>query len=149
MSTFDKLIREAVQAEVTRAVAPLAAAIARLQSQGDIASRIAAAVGGVARRGPGRPPKAAATKKATAGRRRGKPGRPPSEKRGCAVQKCKKSARSKGYCSAHYQKMRLLARTGRLPSDWVDNAPPGSVSNVVLPRGRAGAKALADHRKQG
>jgi hypothetical protein len=57
----------------------------------------------------------------------------------CAVIGCKRPSRSKGYCSAHYQKLRLLIRTGRRPKDWVDNAPPQSAKDIKLPRGRAAA----------
>jgi hypothetical protein len=53
---------------------------------------------------------------------------------------CKRPARSKGYCSAHYQKLRLLVRTHRRPADWVDDAPPQSARDVKLPRGRAAAR---------
>ena len=59
-----------------------------------------------------------------------------------------KKMRSKGYCAAHYQKFRMLSRTHRLPADWTEHASPGSVRDVVLPRGRAGAKALAEARKR-
>lgn len=58
----------------------------------------------------------------------------------CAVIGCKRPSRSKGYCSAHYQKLRLLIRTDRRPSDWSDNAPPQSAKDVKLPRGRAAAQ---------
>jgi hypothetical protein len=58
----------------------------------------------------------------------------------CAVMGCKRPSRSKGYCSAHYQKLRLLIRTNRRPADWVDDAPPQSAQEVKLPRGRAAAK---------
>ncbi|WNG31052.1 hypothetical protein F0U62_48855 [Cystobacter fuscus] len=61
--------------------------------------------------------------------------------RRCAVIGCKRPARSKGYCSAHYQKLRLLVKSGRRPASWVDDAPSQSVAEVVLPRGRAASKA--------
>ncbi|XXF77995.1 vegetative protein [Myxococcaceae bacterium GXIMD 01537] len=61
--------------------------------------------------------------------------------RGCAVIGCDRPARSKGYCSAHYQKLRLLIKTNRRPSDWKDDAAPQSVKDPVLPRGRAAAKS--------
>jgi hypothetical protein len=64
------------------------------------------------------------------------------------VKGCGRKQRSKGYCAAHYQKFRMLERTGRLPSDWVPNAEPNSVKNIKLPRGRAGAKALAELKKK-
>jgi histone H1/5 len=50
---------------------------------------------------------------------------------------CHRPSRSKGYCSAHYQKLRLLVKTGRRPASWVDDAAPRSVPEIVLPRGRA------------
>jgi hypothetical protein len=43
----------------------------------------------------------------------------------------------------------MLKETGRLPSDWVEDAEPQSVKNITLPRGRAGAKALAEAKKKG
>ncbi|WP_307733111.1 cell wall protein [Stigmatella ashevillensis] len=58
----------------------------------------------------------------------------------CAVIGCKRPSRSKGYCSAHYQKLRLLIRTNRRPADWNDDAPPQSAKDVKLPRGRAAAQ---------
>lgn len=63
-----------------------------------------------------------------------------SAERLCAVKGCKRPSRSKGYCSAHYQKLRLLIRTNRRPADWVDDAAPQSALEVKLPRGRAAAK---------
>jgi hypothetical protein len=75
-------------------------------------------------------------------------GRPPAarteEGKRCAVIGCKRPARSKGYCSAHYQKLRLLVKSNRRPEKWVDDAAPQSVPDVVLPRGRAASKALAE-----
>lgn len=64
--------------------------------------------------------------------------------RACAIIGCKRPSRSKGYCSAHYQKLRLLMRTNRRPSDWVDDARAQSVREVKLPRGRAASKALQE-----
>ena len=66
---------------------------------------------------------------------------------GPALIGCKRDARSKGYCAAHYQKLRMLSRTGRLPLGWAEYAQAHSVKDIVLPRGRAGAKALAAARK--
>ncbi len=75
-------------------------------------------------------------------------GRPPAarteEGKRCAVIGCKRPSRSKGYCSAHYQKLRLLVKSNRRPDKWVDDAQPQSVPDVVLPRGRAASKALAE-----
>ncbi len=63
-----------------------------------------------------------------------------SAERRCAVIGCKRPSRSKGYCSAHYQKLRLLIRTNRRPKDWVDDAAPQSARDLKLPRGRAAAR---------
>jgi len=138
--SFDKLLKDAVRDEVTRAIAPLAAAVEQLKSQGLIVGRLAAALGtGPARRG--RPVKVPVG--------RGKKGKASAGgQRVCALENCGRPARSKGYCAAHYQKYRMLEKTGRLPADWAEFAPEGSVKNVTLPRGRAGAKALAEARKK-
>jgi len=64
--------------------------------------------------------------------------------RACAIIGCKRQSRSKGYCSAHYQKLRLLMRTHRRPTDWKDDAPPQTVREMMLPRGRAASKALKE-----
>ncbi len=141
--SVDKAIREMVRDEVHSAVAPLVDAIQRLQANGDIVQRLSAALGG----GGGRSARLllSAGRGGKGRRTRGPRG---SNDRGCALQGCKRPARSKGYCAAHYQKFRMLARTHRLPADWIEHAAPGSVKDVVLPRGRAGAKALAEARKK-
>ena len=64
--------------------------------------------------------------------------------RPCAIIGCKRPSRTKGYCAAHYQKLRMLDRTKRLPDAWKDFAAPNSVEDVVLPRGRAASKALKE-----
>ena len=149
--SVDRAIRDMIRDEVEAAVAPLTQAIAQIQNQGGVLAQLQALLGGQ-RRGPGRPPnpfKALKLGRATAGRRRGGGERTNGQNdRGCALIGCKRPARSKGYCAAHYQKYRSLARTGRLPGDWKDFAPPASVKDVILPRGRAGAKALAEARKK-
>ncbi|MEW6431257.1 MAG: cell wall protein [Myxococcota bacterium] len=142
--SVDKLMRDMVRDEVARAMVPVMAAISELQAQGAVIARLASVLGGPLKRGPGRPPK---LKLAPVGKR-GRPARQAGESRLCALQGCKRPARSKGYCAAHYQKYRMLAKTNRLPPDWVENAPPGSVANVVLPRGRAGARLLAELKKK-
>jgi hypothetical protein len=138
--SFDKLLRGVVQEEVAKALAPLEAAIERLEQNSALTSRLAAALGAPVWRGPGRP---AGSKNVKRG-----PGRPPKDKRGCSIIGCRRPARSKGFCSAHYQKRRMLLATDRLPSDWKDDAPPASVKDLKLPRGRAGAKLLAESRKK-
>jgi len=110
-----------------------------------------------ARRGPApKPVKVAAPPVVKAGRKPKRSSRPlpaaesedESGPRMCAIEGCGRPARSKGYCAAHYQKFRMLQKTGRLPEDWVEFAPEGSVRNITLPRGRAGAKALADAKRK-
>lgn len=61
--------------------------------------------------------------------------------RACAIIGCKRPSRSKGYCAAHYQKLRMLTRSGRKPASWTEFAAPNSVPELVLPRGRAAHKA--------
>lgn len=123
--------------EVAQALDPVHAALAELQGNNAIIGRLSAALGQPTKRGPGRPPKSASL--ATPAKR----GRRPGAKHACAIEGCRRPSLSKGYCGAHYQKLRMLDRTGRLPSDWVANAAPGTVKNIALPRGRAGSKALA------
>lgn len=72
--------------------------------------------------------------------RRGRPAGRSVAARACAIIGCKRPARSKGYCGAHYQKLRMLTRTHRKPSAWTDFPPPNSVPDLVLPRGRAAHK---------
>ena len=145
--SVDKMLREMVADEVARALGPVHAALAELQGNGAIIARLASALGQPIKRGPGRPRKNAFAPTAVKvkGARRGRKG---TGGRECAVIGCGRPARSKGYCAAHYQKFRMLDRTGRLPSDWVADASPSSVKNLALPRGRAGAKALAEARKR-
>lgn len=94
-------------------------------------------------RGAGRGRKAAGTG-AVAAKGPGRRARTEGGGRGCAVIGCKRQSRSKGYCSAHYQKLRLLMKTNRRPAEWVDDASPHSVQDVLLPRGRAASKALKE-----
>lgn len=147
--SLDKYVGDVVRTEVQRVVAPLAGSLAALEAQ---MARMAQAFGGAAplKRGPGRPPKAASVVAASLGKKPGKrgPKAADGEKRACAIIDCDAAARSKGYCAAHYQKFRMLQKTDRLPAAWVADAAPGSVENIVLPRGRAGAKALADAKKK-
>jgi hypothetical protein len=148
--SVDKAIRDMVRDEVEAAIAPLTHAITQIQDQGGVLAQLQALLGGK-RRGPGRPPNPfKSLKVARVGRRRAAGGaRTHGENdRACALIGCRRPARSKGYCAAHYQKYRALDRTGRLPADWKDFAPPNSVKDIVLPRGRAGAKALAESRKK-
>ncbi|MCP3104158.1 cell wall protein, partial [Myxococcus sp. K15C18031901] len=79
----------------------------------------------------------------TGGKRRGRKPAAADGARVCAIIGCGKPSRTKGYCAAHYQKLRMLEKTNRRPSAWVDYAPPDSVEDIKLPRGRAASKALA------
>ena len=79
-------------------------------------------------------------------------GRKPAAEGGareCAINGCGKPSRTKGYCAAHYQKLRMLEKTGRRPTAWNDYAEPNSVDDIKLPRGRAAAKALAEAKNAG
>lgn len=132
--SVDKMMREMVASEVARALEPVNAAIAELRNNSALVGRLALALGQPIKRGPGRP----SQKTSQAGARRPKRGgqKSSSTKRECAVIGCGKRTLSRGYCAAHYQKFRMLDRTGRRPSDWVPDAAPASVQNIVLPRGR-------------
>lgn len=67
--------------------------------------------------------------------------------RTCAIIGCNRPNRTKGYCAAHYQKLRMLTQTDRRPAAWKDHAAAWSVEDIKLPRGRAGSKALAEHQQ--
>ena len=136
--SVDKMMREMVASEVARALEPVNAALAELQSNSAIIGRLALALGQPIKRGPGRP---AQKTPSVAGRgaKRGSRTNSSSTKRECAVIGCGKPTLSRGYCAAHYQKFRMLDRTGRRPADWVPDAAPASVQNIVLPRGRRAA----------
>lgn len=167
--SVDKAFREMVRNEIEAQLKPLrdlvsrleagTADLDRLRNVAEQLAPLASAVGPLfgasgrtvaapARRGPGRPARAAAAPAAaTGGKRRGR--KPASEggARECAINGCGKPSRTKGYCAAHYQKLRMLEKTGRRPSGWVDYANPNSVDDIKLPRGRAAAKALAEAQK--
>ena len=108
-----------------------------------------------ARRAPGRPPRSApaaaapaASSSSAGGKRRGrKPANTEGGARDCAIIGCGKPSRTKGYCAAHYQKLRMLEKTNRRPGEWKDYAEANSVEDIKLPRGRAAAKALAEAQK--
>lgn len=135
--------------EVARALAPIHAQLAALNANSAVIARLAAALGTPIKRGPGRPPKALTAGSVASSAPRGRPGRRSENSgRACAVIGCGRDARSKGYCAAHYQKYRMLDRTGRLPPGWVSDAAPNSVENIALPRGRAGAAAIAASKKK-
>lgn len=121
MASFEAAVRGMIRDEVARAIAPIQNVLDRL-------APLARAFGAA--------PRSTATRRNGVGttRVRGSQDRP------CALIDCGRTARSKGYCAAHYQKYRNLLRTNRLPPDWKENAEPGTVKDIVLPRGRAAAK---------
>ncbi|MCL2178888.1 MAG: cell wall protein [Proteobacteria bacterium] len=142
--SIEKALRQLISAEIDKRLEPLERATRALEAQSSVVNKLASLFGG-----PGMNLK------------RGQVGRPRKQKaqargvekasdsgRNCAITTCHRAARSKGYCAAHYQKFRMLARTGRLPSTWVEHASPSSIEDVMLPRGRAGARALAESRIQ-
>ncbi|MDC0712165.1 cell wall protein [Stigmatella sp. ncwal1] len=169
--SVDKAFREMIRNEIEVQLKPLRAVVARLEagtadleSLRSVVERLAPVAQAISplfgaqapktgKRPPGRPPRSAApaaavSAPASTGKRRG---RKPSEDgaRVCAIRGCGSPSRTKGYCAAHYQKLRMLTKTNRRPNAWVDYAPPNSVEDVKLPRGRAAAKALAEAAQSG
>lgn len=170
--SVDKAFRDMVRGEIESQVKSLRDQLAKLERAAediedlrnvvDRLSPLADLLGGGGGGGAARPaakkaapkpaarpaPKAAAPAPAPApvssagGKRRGR--KPAEGVRICAIIGCGKPARTKGYCAAHYQKLRMLEKTNRRPAEWVDYAPPNSVQDLKLPRGRAAAKALAE-----
>jgi hypothetical protein len=173
--SVDKAFREMVRNEIEAQLKPLrdlvsrleagTADLDRLRNVAEQLAPLASAVGplfGVAggggrggaapaRRGPGRPARAASAPAAVAsgGKKRGRKPAAEGGARECAINGCGKPSRTKGYCAAHYQKLRMLEKTNRRPSNWVDYAEPNSVEDIKLPRGRAAAKALAEAKNAG
>jgi hypothetical protein len=161
--SVDKAFREMIRNEIEVQLKPLRAVVSRLEAGTadldalrSVAERLAPVAAAMAplfgaqvpkpgKRGPGRPAKVA---QVSGGKRRG---RKPAAggARECAIIGCGSPSRTKGYCAAHYQKLRMLTKTNRRPSSWVDYAPPNSVEDVKLPRGRAAAKALAEAAQGG
>jgi hypothetical protein len=141
--SVDQTLREMIRNEVGAQLRPITRAVTQLEGLRSLADRLglSSLFGGApaARRGPGRPPGSGAK-----GRRRGRPRKVgmTAGDRGCAIVGCKNKSRTKGYCAAHYQKLRMLIRTNRRPAAWADHAAANSVPDVVLPRGRAASKAL-------
>ncbi len=159
--SVDKAFREMIRNEIEALLKPVRASIARLEegtqdldTLRNVAERLspmaaamaplfgAQAPKQVAKRAGGRPPKTTAAP-AAGGKKRG---RKPAGggARVCAIIGCGSPSRTKGYCAAHYQKLRMLTKTNRRPAAWVDYAEPNTVEDIVLPRGRAAAKALAE-----
>ncbi|KFE68625.1 hypothetical protein [Hyalangium minutum] len=163
--SVDKAFREMIRNEIEVQLKPLRAVISRieagtadLESLRSVAERLAPVAAAMAplfgaqvakpgKRGPGRPAKVAAPAPVvTGGKRRGrKPSAGGASE--CAIIGCGSPSRTKGYCAAHYQKLRMLTKTNRRPDSWVDYAKPNSVEDLKLPRGRAAAKALAQAKE--
>ncbi|REG20407.1 hypothetical protein ATI61_122107 [Archangium gephyra] len=167
--SIEKPLREMVQVELRGRLAPLHKAITRMDERLEVVERLVNIVQRLAPLAtrmqslqlalpgitlPGVTRGRGAVVPAARGAQAAEPvvparrGRPPAarteEGKRCAVIGCKRPSRSKGYCSAHYQKLRLLVKSNRRPDKWVDDASPQSVPDVVLPRGRAASKALAE-----
>ena len=139
---------------VAEQLAPLATAVGPLFGVASGSSRGSSAA--PARRGVGRPPRSASaptpapsssSSSSAGGKRRGRKPADEGGARDCAIIGCGKPSRTKGYCAAHYQKLRMLEKTNRRPGEWKDYAEPNSVEDIKLPRGRAAAKALAEAQK--
>jgi hypothetical protein len=130
-NAFRSLIRDEIESQLR----PLQDAVNRLDAFATQLAPLTSFLGGAApagpaspvRRGPGRPPKNALAA--------------PAPGTGCGIAGCERPPRSKGYCAAHYQKLRTLSLRNQRPAGWVDFPAPGTVEDVVLPRGRAAAKA--------
>ena len=141
--SVDKAFREMISAEVEQQLKSFQDTIARdlgalrafAERLGPIAGLLGVGELAIRRRGPGRPPGSGRKMKGRRGRRTRLPAGG-----ACAIIGCKRPSRTKGYCSAHYQKLRMLSRSNRRPGDWKDYAPPQSVTDLVLPRGRAAHK---------
>lgn len=158
--SIERPLREMVQAELRGRLGPLHKAVARMNARldvlaelDDIVHRLAPlatrmnSLQQLALPGVGAPVEGGRGRAQLVPAPRGRPTLMAAAEeagRRCAVMGCKRPARSKGYCSAHYQKLRLLVKTGRRPEKWTDDAKPQSVPDVVLPRGRAASKALAE-----
>ena len=118
-------VRRIVDAEMQRQMEPLRRAMQQLAEAAAVFTSEVGGGSGQSRRGPAK--KRVATKKGRAG-----PSAP--GKRKCAIKGCRKDARSKGYCGAHYQKRRnLLAKKHPAVTGWKDDAAPGTVDDVKLP----------------
>jgi len=150
--SVDQAFRRMIRREIENQLRPLQHVVARLQEGASdlgglraLAERLSPLAGlfssgssePAIQRRRGRPPGSTRAKRSRRGRRPGT-----ANDRGCAIKGCKNASRTKGYCAAHYQKLRMLIRTNRRPPAWTDYAPPNSVADIVLPRGRAAAKAL-------
>jgi hypothetical protein len=139
--SVDKAFREMIRSEVESQLRPLREAIGKLEQQTGSLDGLEGLLAQLA-------PFAALFKAAPATRTKARRAARPEGTRGCAIAGCGRTARTKGYCSAHYQKLRMLARSGRRPAEWIDFAIPDSVPDQVLPRGAAAARASPGLKKR-
>lgn len=153
-TTIDQVIRGVVRSEVRSALEGMQAAINGMRQHNAVVARLSAAFGGGINTNTGSvaPKRVRRSRKRAAPTSSGSAATSPAsasapvrtikrmENTGapCAIIGCPRPSRSKGYCAAHYQKFRMLQRSGRLPPDWREYAQPGTVHNVTLPRGRVG-----------
>jgi hypothetical protein len=166
--SVDKAFREMIRNEIEVQLKPLRDVVSRLESGTadldalrSVAERLAplaqvvgplfganasAAAGKAGRRPAAKAGRAVSAPVAAAagGKRRGRKPAVDGGARACAIKGCGKPSRTKGYCAAHYQKLRMLEKTNRRPNEWSDYADPNSVEDIKLPRGRAASKALAE-----
>ena len=147
VEAFSRMIAEATEKALDKRLAPLAKTIERLTAEAEEWNRFRADIfqsfsqsRGYSRAGAKTSPGKASSKlpflEVPPPLKRGSAG----SQKGCGVKGCDRPSRTLGYCSAHYQKFRMLSKRGQLPTDWVENPTPGSVENVLLPRGRAASK---------
>ena len=166
--SVDKAFREMIRNEIEVQLKPLRDVVSRLEAGTadldalrSVAERLAPlaqvvgplfgaqapAASKPGRRPVGRPARSAVSAPVAApvgGKRRGRKPAADGGARECAIKGCGKPSRTKGYCAAHYQKLRMLEKTNRRPEAWSDYANPNSVEDIKLPRGRAASKALAE-----
>src|SRR5260370_18529393 len=114
--SVDPPFRNMIRYEVDTQLRPLHRAISELGVLRILAERLSPITGfftgdsslpAPARRRAGRPP--------GSGRKAKGRGRPAGVARACAVIGCGRPSRTKGYCAAHYQKLRMLIRTKPRP----------------------------------
>ncbi|MGQ0507109.1 MAG: cell wall protein [Myxococcaceae bacterium] len=162
--SVERAFRDIIRDEIQSQLRPFQSVLAQLQTGTDDLAQVRTLVEGLkplasllgmnlntSARGSGRQPKALNLFPTSAGPKltaKGSVGRRATNDRPCAIIGCRRDSRTKGYCAAHYQKLRMLIRTKRLPGGWKEFAPAQSVEDVVLPRGRAGAQALRTAREK-
>jgi hypothetical protein len=138
--SVDAAFRQMIRAEIEDQLRPLQNVIAQLEQNTADLDGLRALAGLFGFQVP--QARAVAVRKAAPAKRGGrKPASAGANALRCAIVGCKDGARTKGYCSKHYQKLRMLIRTHRRPEAWVDGAAPNTVPDLVLPRGRAASKA--------